>query len=159
MVLIGGNCHLLIIGNLVCFLLIQILDGPLEITVPYTRLQMVVLIGLVRIVIAVQHLEMFFLLTKISGLQSARVGQVRRTTDGGQNWTTQISGTFSYLLSVSFIDANSGWIATIDGTILRTTNGGIDWALESIGLTVSLRSICFKDLNNGTVIGLICKNI
>lgn len=57
-----------------------------------------------------------------------------RTTDGGQNWVPQQSGTTMDLWGVSFSDADNGFAVGNWGTILRTTDGGQNW-LNQRGIT------------------------
>ncbi|MBK7500346.1 MAG: T9SS type A sorting domain-containing protein [Ignavibacteriales bacterium] len=52
-------------------------------------------------------------------------GLIIRTTDGGNSWESQFSGTKNWLTGVSFIDKNIGWVVGAFGTILHTTNGGV----------------------------------
>jgi len=52
-------------------------------------------------------------------------GTIIRTTNGGTNWTLQLSGTTNWLGSVYFTDSNNGIAVGENGTILRTTNGGV----------------------------------
>jgi photosystem II stability/assembly factor-like uncharacterized protein len=52
-------------------------------------------------------------------------GRVLATTDGGQTWTRQYSGSAA-LYQADFIDARHGWAAGTDG-LLRTTDGGAAW--------------------------------
>jgi photosystem II stability/assembly factor-like uncharacterized protein len=49
---------------------------------------------------------------------------VIRTTDGGDHWTAQSSGTRDDLMAVSFVDDNIGIVGGGHETILRTTTGG-----------------------------------
>ena len=44
------------------------------------------------------------------GWTVGRFGTILKTTNGGNNWTNQISGTTEDLRSVHFIDNNTGWI-------------------------------------------------
>ncbi len=52
-------------------------------------------------------------------------GTILRTTDGGESWIAQESGTDLTLWGVSFVDINNGTAVGDLGIILRTTNGGI----------------------------------
>jgi photosystem II stability/assembly factor-like uncharacterized protein len=52
-------------------------------------------------------------------------GRVLATTDGGQMWTRQYSGSAA-LDQVDFIDARHGWAAGTSG-LLRTADGGATW--------------------------------
>jgi len=59
-----------------------------------------------------------------TGTAVGEAGTIVRTTDGGETWVTQDSGTTSALNGVSFTDANTGTAVGQNGTILRTTDGG-----------------------------------
>jgi Photosynthesis system II assembly factor YCF48 len=52
-------------------------------------------------------------------------GRILATSDGGQSWTRQYSGS-GELDQVDFTDAAHGW-AVGPGTLLRTANGGASW--------------------------------
>jgi photosystem II stability/assembly factor-like uncharacterized protein len=51
-------------------------------------------------------------------------GTILRTTDGGETWARQSSGTSVSLMAVSFADENNGTAVGAEGTILRTSTGG-----------------------------------
>jgi len=57
-------------------------------------------------------------------------GTILRTTDGGDSWTLQPSGTTENLFGVSFVDANTGTAVGDHETILRTDDGGDTWTLQ-----------------------------
>jgi photosystem II stability/assembly factor-like uncharacterized protein len=66
-------------------------------------------------------------------------GLILATSNGGQTWQQQSSGTAAWLGSVVFSDARHGWVVgeTGDGngnfvssTILATTNGGASWTKQ-----------------------------
>jgi len=71
------------------------------------------------------------------------------TTIAKDGWFQQTSGTTDELLSVHFIDDNTGWIGGING-ILKTTDGGETWTEQ---LTGQIFSIHFVDINNGWACG------
>jgi photosystem II stability/assembly factor-like uncharacterized protein len=52
-----------------------------------------------------------------------RRGNVYKTTDGGVNWTLQLSGT-QRSGGMKFINANTGFVA-VDNSVYKTTDGGI----------------------------------
>jgi len=62
---------------------------------------------------------------------------ILRTTDGGENWISQTSGTSQYLRAVSFIDVYNGIIVCqseygfSESIILRTTDGGVSFVEEN----------------------------
>lgn len=45
----------------------------------------------------------------------------------GSDWASH--GT---IFDMEFLDANNGWVASLDGTIARTTDGGMTWAYEKV---------------------------
>jgi photosystem II stability/assembly factor-like uncharacterized protein len=54
-------------------------------------------------------------------------GNIIKTTNGGQSWTSIFSPTSGQLKAVDFVDELNGYIAGNNGIIYRTTNGGISW--------------------------------
>src|SRR5439155_26446050 len=80
-------------------------------------------------------------------------GTIVRTTDGGNSWTIQVSGTTQNLRAVSFIDANNGTAVGEGGTILGTADGGANWMPQTSGTTLQLRGVSLSDANNGTAVG------
>jgi photosystem II stability/assembly factor-like uncharacterized protein len=67
-------------------------------------------------------------------------GAIWATTNGGQTWHAQPSGTTARLESVWFVDAENGWAAggvatpythVSTGVVLRTTDGGQKWSAET----------------------------
>jgi photosystem II stability/assembly factor-like uncharacterized protein len=81
-------------------------------------------------------------------------GTIVRTTDGGNNWTVQGSGTTQNLWAVSFTDVNDGTAVGEGGTVLGTTDGGAHWVPETSGTTLQLRGVSFAgDASNGTAVG------
>ena len=53
-------------------------------------------------------------------------GLILHTTDGGDTWDAQESGTSDSLASIHFVDSNVGWAVGLYGTILHTTTGGAE---------------------------------
>jgi photosystem II stability/assembly factor-like uncharacterized protein len=81
-------------------------------------------------------------------------GTIVRTTNGGNSWTVQASGTTQDLWAVSFTDANNGTAVGEAGTILGTTDGGTHWVPQTSGTTVQLRGVSFASgAVNGTAVG------
>lgn len=63
------------------------------------------------------------------------LGKIYRTTDGGVNWTQQISNTQMDLWAVCFVDTLRGWSVGYRDIVVRTANGG--WGtLVSVGKPV-----------------------
>lgn len=54
-------------------------------------------------------------------------GGLAKTTDGGESWNSQRSGTTKHLTDLVFINAEEGWITGYDNTLLHTSDGGTHW--------------------------------
>jgi len=76
-----------------------------------------------------------------------------KTSDGGSTWTTQTSGTNTWLRSIYFRDSNTGWTVGNNGTILMTEDGGDNWSTRRSFTNNTLNSVCFADDNTGWVVG------
>jgi len=60
-----------------------------------------------------------------TGYAAGNIGTVMKTTNGGMNWELKNIGFEIILLSIFFIDENTGFVSGgNNGTILKTTNGG-----------------------------------
>lgn len=54
---------------------------------------------------------------------------IKKTTDGGYNWSTVFTGNSSTLYNkIKFFNENTGW-TWADGIIYQTTNGGANWSI------------------------------
>jgi photosystem II stability/assembly factor-like uncharacterized protein len=84
-------------------------------------------------------------------------GNIKKTTDGGNNWNTQYSGgIYTVHRAVNFLSSSIGWVAGDDGnyaTVLKTTNGGDNWSSFQTSQTESFFDIQFIDANTGWSIG------
>ncbi|MGB5528708.1 MAG: T9SS type A sorting domain-containing protein, partial [Ignavibacteriaceae bacterium] len=84
---------------------------------------------------------------------------IKRTTNGGNTWTTVGSGTQIILEAVCFADESIGFTVghhvNIPGSgIRKTTNGGLNWSSIGSGFNIStLYDIFSPDANNVTAIG------
>src|SRR6267142_2457508 len=83
-----------------------------------------------------------------TGTVVGEYGTIVRTTDGGNSWTIQASGTTQTLWAVSFTDLNNGTAVGEGGTIVGTTDGGAHWASQPSGTALQLRGVSFIDANN-----------
>ena len=69
-------------------------------------------------------------------------------------WSTQVvSGTYTGLNDIFFINSTTGWVVGDNGTILYTTNGGETWTPQTSNTTYSLNSVYFIDADTGWVAG------
>jgi photosystem II stability/assembly factor-like uncharacterized protein len=85
-------------------------------------------------------------------------GTIYNSTDGGENWESQNSGTTKSLRSVYFMDASNGWSVGYDNdgaVLVSTINGGETWSLSMLPDVLKLNSIYFRDLNIGWTCGSI----
>jgi len=78
---------------------------------------------------------------------------ILRTSNAGQSWLLQTSGTTRDLSGVYFLDSQTGFAVGAAGTILRTTNSGAQWITASSGTTNWLEKVFFSDAMNGTIVG------
>jgi photosystem II stability/assembly factor-like uncharacterized protein len=89
-----------------------------------------------------------------------KTGFILKTTNGGANWVTQLSGVTKMFSDVSFpVDPMTGFAAIGEGTrdsgiagFMKTTNGGANWTWIRDSLDIA--SICFPvDANTGYAVG------
>src|SRR3954447_20944979 len=80
-------------------------------------------------------------------------GSIFRTTDGGETWTQQASGTNNNLRAVAFADANHGIAVGDKGTILATKDAGTTWISQWPVASFSFRGVAYTDPGNATVVG------
>jgi photosystem II stability/assembly factor-like uncharacterized protein len=69
-------------------------------------------------------------------------GSIYTTSDGGENWTSQNSGSTTLLKSTCFINTSTGWAAGYKddiGEIIKTTDGGDTWYQVNYPPTISLK--------------------
>lgn len=80
-------------------------------------------------------------------------GTILRTSDGGNSWSIQSSGTSIPLNDVYFADSFTGTAVGWNGVILSTVNGGTVWYEQDSGTNLGLLSVFFVDESNGIVGG------
>tara|TARA_Y100001968_G_scaffold299534_1_gene310277 strand:+ start:17 stop:1948 length:1932 start_codon:yes stop_codon:yes gene_type:complete len=85
---------------------------------------------------------------------SAHAGKVLRTTDGGANWAeTNISGA-SILNSLSFVDANEGWVVGNGPQVFATVDGGVSFTAQNLPASTGLlRGVVFANAEDGWAVG------
>jgi photosystem II stability/assembly factor-like uncharacterized protein len=91
-----------------------------------------------------------------NGYAVGHPGIILRTTDGGETWQQQQSGTEAILYSVSVQGAMDAWISGGSGVICHTSDGGATWVQQKSGVSFMLNSIAFADKNKGFAIGHKC---
>lgn len=84
---------------------------------------------------------------------------VKRTTDGGKTWVTQLKElidktTFGIgLVSIYFVNRDSGWAVGENGVIRYTKDGGEQWEHQNSGTELYLYGIHFSDVKRGIITG------
>jgi photosystem II stability/assembly factor-like uncharacterized protein len=91
--------------------------------------------------------------TAIVGVSGA--GDVWRSADGGLNWTLQMDGpgALPSTWSVSFSDADNGWVVGQTGFIFKTQDGGVTWNPVNNGIGVQFYKVKMADDNVGFAAG------
>jgi photosystem II stability/assembly factor-like uncharacterized protein len=99
------------------------------------------------------------------GATSLSAGIVRKTVDGGASWFNPLlqapgnppSTLARSLLSVSFVDSDTGWVVGGSGgvpIIARSTNGGVNWVEQAAPSGTSiLWDVDFVDAEQGWAVG------
>lgn len=80
-------------------------------------------------------------------------GLIIHTSNGGETWEYQESGTEERLYAVDFVDSLYGWAVGYNGTILHTKDGGKNWVPQDLGASYEARGVCFYDTLKGWVVG------
>jgi len=78
-------------------------------------------------------------------------GRILHTSNGGDSWEFQHSGTTVPLHCAFFVDIQTGWVAGNNATILHTTDAGLTWTVQHPGTNTSgtITSLSFVDALRG----------
>ncbi len=87
--------------------------------------------------------------TEKDGWACGRLGTILKTSDGGNTWTSQNSGTRYTLSSIFFSDAQNGWAVGDVGTILHTKDGGKTWEQQKSPIKTFIMAVYFTDAKTG----------
>lgn len=98
-------------------------------------------------------LQKLVFVDKEVGWAIGETGVILSTTDGGQSWKDQTSGTAQHLRGIGFINKEQGWIVGRGGTVLYTNNAGDSWSPVDVGTTATLSDVQFTDSQNGWIVG------
>ncbi|HSW07635.1 WD40/YVTN/BNR-like repeat-containing protein [Aquabacterium sp.] len=79
------------------------------------------------------------------------LGTILKTSDGGQTWATQTSGTRSNLGRVIFVNDRVGWVGGDNGLLLKTADGGSTWHSVSVGVDIGTERLQAADENTAWV--------
>ena len=86
---------------------------------------------------------------------SAGKAAIRRTTDGGENWTDIEIGDYSFVLESLHFEGQNGWTAGKYGSnegIFKSTDGGLTWTLDHEDFTGTPYGI-FQSENSAFAVG------
>jgi len=98
------------------------------------------------------YLEGLFMLDLQHGWIVGEGGVILRTSNGGNIWSTQPSGTVARLDDVHFLNAQRGW-AVGGGALLETHDGGMNWVQSESAPEVGLHGVHFCDAEHGFAVG------
>ncbi|MCI0450328.1 MAG: YCF48-related protein [Chlorobi bacterium] len=79
-------------------------------------------------------------------------GTIRRTTNGGENWTVQQSLPNEDLFAVYFLNDLTGYLAGDGSKVAKTTNGGLNW-INLVPIPQLYFGINFLNENTGFMCG------
>jgi hypothetical protein len=80
-------------------------------------------------------------------------GKIIHTTNGGQQWHYQTSGTPHWLYDVHFVNPMKGWIVGQHGVVLHTNNGGLNWVPQVSNTPHVLTNVQFINEQIGWAVG------
>lgn len=98
--------------------------------------------------------DVFFLNQNLGWAANGSIAAVYKTTDGGLNWTQQISEIILndnyYFRNIEFLNEDIGFLGTLNGEFYKTTDGGENWDEQII--TPNPQAICGLDAVNSSII-------
>lgn len=106
-----------------------------------------------------QKLKRGMFVDTVFGWAAGDSGVIIHTSNSGNNWVMQNSGTIETIDDIFFINQNTGWVIAngffYDGTIiLRTTNSGANWSFSRYeDTTVVYNQIYFLNTLTGFLTG------
>jgi photosystem II stability/assembly factor-like uncharacterized protein len=80
-------------------------------------------------------------------------GAVRKTIDGGRNWTSQPIPLFGNFVGIDFVGATTGWVVGAEGSVYKTTNGGLTWTQQRHDTQNFYTGVSFVNASQGWVCG------
>lgn len=99
------------------------------------------------------YLRSVYFIDDNTGWISGSEGLIARTSDSGETWDKQLSGTSNTLKSIYFVNSSTGWTVGEGGKILFTSDGGSAWTDQVSTTPNTLNSVYFIDQNTGWAAG------
>lgn len=85
---------------------------------------------------------------------TANESYIFRSSNGGISWDSLSFGMPNPLLTVEFVDENTGWVSGCCGMYLKTTDAGLNWSPEIyLTLGFSIHSLKFINASTGFAAG------
>lgn len=99
-------------------------------------------------------LLLFFCLVSSTDIWISSInGDIHYSTDNGDTFTQQTSGTTNALRAIAATSANNVWAVGDSGTVKFTTNAGTLWQTKSIGTSTGLNFIFWSSSSLGCIVG------
>ncbi len=92
-------------------------------------------------------------INSVNGWVCGNDGMLKRTTNGGANWVSCISGVSENLRTISFYNINNGICAGDWGKILSSTDGGTSWSVFTDPYQGFFKHSIYKDAQNVFISG------
>lgn len=101
--------------------------------------------------------DVFFLTDALGWAANGYYASVYKTVDGGITWTEQLNesmlGGNYYFRNIEFLNADIGFLGTLNGKVFSTSDGGANWS-EILNIAPNPPAICgFSAIGSSTVYG------
>jgi photosystem II stability/assembly factor-like uncharacterized protein len=101
--------------------------------------------------------DVFFLDENTGWAANGFFAAVYKTTDGGETWQTQLTeselGGAFYFRNIEFLDAQNGFLGTLNNLLLKTNDGGITWQPVD-NISPNPHAVCgLSAVNSQTIFG------
>jgi photosystem II stability/assembly factor-like uncharacterized protein len=85
-----------------------------------------------------------------TGWIGGSTGNLLKSTDAGETWVSQVSGTANAIFGIYAHSSTTAWLVGVNGMIKKTTDGGATWTSQTSGLSnLAIYDIKFIDASNG----------
>jgi hypothetical protein len=81
------------------------------------------------------------------------VPSIFKSTDNGKSFEELYLGTSGSMMSMYFINEQTGWAVRYGGIVVKTTDGGKTWFDQSLSNQIRLSFVLFIDENTGWITG------